>query len=131
MMFVFDSGGASHPEGFGAWRVHVNGHRAEFAHTVRDDLTTYPAAILTEEEFASLWRLIDRADQAEPTSRGAVGAKPAPGQPLMTVSFTRGATTRQLPAAGISAGTQEGMGELLRFVTDLIHRHTGQRAVIG
>lgn len=130
MIFTFDSGGASHPEGFGAWRVHVDGYRVEFAHTVREDVTNYPPAILTEEELASLWRLIDLADRAADTPGQDTVTKPTPGESVMTFTLTRGATTRLLSAAGTSAASA-GIVDLLRFVSDLIHRHTGQRPVMG
>lgn len=63
--FAFDSGGAHHIEGYGAWQVTARrtGELA-VAHQVRDDVRSYPPVSLPAAEQAAFWKLVDEAGLA-------------------------------------------------------------------
>lgn len=128
MIFDFDSGGASHPEGFGAWRVQVDGHQVTITHTVRDDVTTFPVATLTDDEHAGLWRCVEAIERTPPD---AAATRPSPGQPLMTFTVTRHAQTTKRSVSAVSTDVAPGVSALLHFLAELIHRRTGQRPTMG
>ncbi len=64
--FVFDSGGAHHLQGYGAWLVTLQeGGRFDAVHQIRDEKTPYAPAGLPAEQNTALWALIDAADLAK------------------------------------------------------------------
>ena len=61
-VFFFDSGGAHHIEGFGAWQVTASrAGRFRATHDVRGDETVYDEVVLEIPVRAILWATIDRA----------------------------------------------------------------------
>ncbi len=63
--FTFSSGGAYHPQGFGAWTLTLDATgRLVITHQVYDEVTTYGPFTLPEQENSDLWALIAQADLA-------------------------------------------------------------------
>jgi len=61
-VFVFDSGGAHHIQGHGAWRVTASRDgRFQAVHDVRGDETVYDEVVLEPPARAILWAAIDSA----------------------------------------------------------------------
>lgn len=60
--FAFDSGGAYHIQGFGAWQVRATraGH-FEVTHQVGDEVSPYPATPLADADRSALWAAVDGA----------------------------------------------------------------------
>ncbi|MDJ0523286.1 MAG: hypothetical protein QNJ90_14545 [Planctomycetota bacterium] len=61
--FAFDSGGAHHIQGHGAWRVELlRGGKLVVAHDVRGKIKTYGPFDLTQREQDALWKVVAAAD---------------------------------------------------------------------
>jgi hypothetical protein len=126
MIFEFDSGSPNHPEGFGAWRVRVDGDRISIVHQVRENVRQYPEMTLSDHDQRELQDSIDaaRLDEQRQTSSQGV-----PDQPIATFRVGRGdARTVRVWIDGRK--TDDPVVKLLHRLADLIEKLTGTRPVL-
>ena len=127
LIFEFDSGGANHPEGYGAWKVRVDGGHAEFEHRVRGHVARYRPVTLPETEREKLWKLVNGAGlDKRPDSK----QNGPPDEPRMTFIIKRGADTRTVTIQLDSRQSDDPVLRLLQNVSELIEKYTGQRPVL-
>jgi hypothetical protein len=127
-VFEFDSGAANHPEGFGAWKIKVQGNRADFEHRVHQRTTRYPPVTLTEPEQNGLWDLIGALDfsQHSQTVRPSI-----PDQAALTLSISDRAGTRRLNVRVDWNKTDEPVARLVQRLAELIAKYTGEKPVLA
>ncbi|MFC1703690.1 hypothetical protein ACFL1E_02770 [Candidatus Omnitrophota bacterium] len=73
--FIFTSGGAYHPEGFGEWTVRLGSEGIfSITHDVRGKIKCFGTFSLTEKESQSLWELVYsiNIEQLESSQRSGV-----------------------------------------------------------
>ncbi len=126
--FTFSSGGAYHPQGFGAWTVTLDATgRLVITHQVRDEVTNYGPFTLTEQENSDLWTLIDQANLAH------LSSSDRPGMPdEVQYTFTL-QSDGQSKTVTIWAGDAQDLAPLAELITRLgaiITNYTGQTPVL-
>lgn len=128
-LFTFDSGGAWHIEGHGAWLVQVRSDGELWAwQQVRDEArTAYPPARLSPAERDALWTLVDAADLP------SVSVEERPGVPdEVEVTFRLQGTDLDPVEVVIWQNDLEKQ-PALRAIRDalrpLVAEHTGQTPV--
>ena len=122
--FRFDSGGAHHIQGFGAWRV-VAEEDGRFAvsHQVRDEGKDYPEVVLAEDGARALWTAIDAADLATLSSSDRPGV---PDESQLTFVLEReGETLLTLTLWANDVRGQLGLDPILAQLRRLIESHHG------
>jgi hypothetical protein len=127
-VFEFDSGAATHPEGFGAWKVKVQGNRADFEHRVHQRTTRYPPVTLTESEQNGLWNLIGALDfsQRSQTVRPSI-----PDQAALILSLSDRTGTRRLYVLVDWNKADDPVTRLVQRLAELIAKYTGEKPVLA
>ena len=126
--FEFSSGGASHPQGYGAWLLKVTASGAvSIAHDVRGQVTDYGTFALGEDEAGALWASIDRAgiERLESSTRPGV-----PGEVQYTFALADACHSHAVDIWVRDALEDESLTALVDDLSTLIETHTGQRPVL-
>jgi hypothetical protein len=129
-VFRFDSGGAHHFEGYGAWRVTVDreGNLA-VAHQVADKLREFPAVRLAPEEAAALWKTIDAAGLVESSIPGRPGV---PDEVVVTFGLAKaGAEPVAVKLWAADIAQRPPLAVLGAAMEALIAKHTGEKPVLS
>ncbi|MBD3400798.1 MAG: hypothetical protein GF399_10780 [Candidatus Coatesbacteria bacterium] len=127
--FWFDSGGAHHPGGHGAWslRLYETGD-LELTHTVGEEITDWDDLRLDKETNTMLWeRLYElNLDELEFAERPGV-----PDEVMLKIAFFPpygGGDTVELWSGDVAEVPR--LVELLELLEELIEEQTGRRAVL-
>lgn len=126
--FIFSSGGAHHPDGYGAWRfvLHADGD-IELTHTRSEEATNWLDLSLTTDRYAELWELIQAADP------GGINPPERPGIPdEVRLSFTviDEDSREELELWNGDAREIAELLELIEALAEIIEEQTGEKAVL-
>lgn len=126
--FIFSSGGAHHPDGYGAWDFTLYSDGGiELNHTRADEATTWVDLSLTPNRYAELWELIRVVDPASIKPSGR------PGIPdevrLSFIVFDEGSRC-ELELWNGEAREFPELVELLEALAEIIEAQTGEKAVL-
>ena len=124
-VFTFDSGGAGHIEGHGAWQVEATqGGAFAVKHVVGKKLRGWEKEPLAEADEAALWKAIDGVDLA------SLRVEDRPGVPD-EVKLTFGLAQKGQMAVSIEIWQNdltkhEALGPLLTVLRELVKAQTGE-----
>ncbi|MCU0727833.1 MAG: hypothetical protein MUE73_18905, partial [Planctomycetes bacterium] len=129
-VFRFDSGGAHHFEGYGAWRVTVDreGNLA-IVHQVADERREFPAVRLAAAEAEALWKTIDAAGLVESSVPGRPGV---PDEVVVTFALEKvGAEKVSVKLWAADIALRPPLAILGAAMEALIAKHTGEKPVLS
>jgi hypothetical protein len=126
--FTFDSGGAYHIQGLGAWRAVLTGDGVlSISHDTRGDVVDYGAFTLTDDEADGLW------DAVEGLNVPKMKAKKRPGVPdevQYTFILEEGKNATEVLIWINDARDLPGMDEFLTILSELIEKYTGEKPAL-
>ncbi|MBN1881471.1 MAG: hypothetical protein JW885_04795 [Deltaproteobacteria bacterium] len=125
---IFDSGGAYHIQGLGAWRALLTGDGVlSISHETAGDVVDYGDFTLTNDEAARLWDAVTALDipSMSPEDRPGV-----PDEVRYTFILEDGENTHDVSVWINDARDMPGMDEFLTLLSDLIETYTGEKPVL-
>lgn len=127
--FEFDSGGAHHPAGYGAWRVVVNtAGTFSVTHDVAGTVYDCGSFTLSRAENDELWRLVADANIAR---LPAASRRPGnPDEPLYRFTLAEGENVLRVEAWRDDVARDKKVQALLEYLTELIKKYAGTRPVL-
>jgi len=126
--FTFDSGGAYHIEGLGAWRaVLTEGGVLSLSHDTRGDITDYGEFTLTIDEAARLWDAVAAMDVPGMSPEDRPGV---PDEVRYTFILEDGDIVNEVLIWVNDARDMPGMDEFLTLLSDLIEKYTGEKPAL-
>jgi hypothetical protein len=127
-VFEYASGGASHFEGHGEWRVRVTaGGAMTVAHDVRGTVTDHGTVFLTRDETADLWQAIDAAGVDQLASSTAPGI---PDDVKQTFALRAEGKERAAAIWGNEVRKNTPLVALKQQLARLVEAYTGAKPVL-
>ena len=125
----FDTGGAYHPEGAGAWLVRVTGTgEMSVRHKVRDAVRDYGTFRLSAGETQALWRTIDDADLGKLRSSTRSGV---PDEVHWSLRLVTEGRTCEASVWEYDALENRRLAQMAAWLGMLVKRYTKVPQVIG
>ena len=127
-VFTFNSGGAGHIQGHGAWNVELSASGMMWLrHDVRDDSTDHGAHRLPPAESSALWKLIEAIDVTalETSTRPGV-----PDEVQYTFQLRGGDADHSAEIWANDADDSPAIEALINKLRILIERYAGTKPVI-
>jgi hypothetical protein len=129
--FTFDSGGASHLEGYGAWKVSFDRNGAvRLAHTLNGQTTNYDPYALTPDQANNLWAVIDRLPFRKLSEAAEAAPQAAPGTPTYAFNWTIDGKPHTASLPSTEALKNSGVSAMVSFLEPLIEDATGVEATL-
>lgn len=125
--FEFDSGGADHPEGFGAWSLHLKGDAVVVEHRRGDRVARRVTAVLSDAELVELDRLTEAA--AFPDAAAAT-AERTPDAPLWHFVVRRNGGKARVTHDVRPDRADPSVRRLVQHLAVLIEKYAGERPVL-
>ena len=129
--FTFNTGGDTHAEGFGGWRVSFDRSGSiKLAHTLSGQSTDYEPYALTPDQAESLWAVIDRLPFRK-LSKSAENVAPVPpGTTMYAFNWTIDGKPHTATLPSTEALKNSGVNAMVSVLEPLIQDATGIQPVL-
>ncbi|MEQ9460000.1 MAG: hypothetical protein RIG82_03500 [Phycisphaeraceae bacterium] len=124
--FTFNTGGDTHAEGFGGWKVSFDrAGSIKLAHTLSGQSTDFEPYALTPDQAKTLWAVIDRLPFKK-LSKSAKNVAPVPpGTTMYAFNWTIDGKPHTATLPSTEALKNSGVNAMVSVLEPLIHDATG------